>query len=131
MFKNKVEVHFSWCVEILLKPPVRLESVLSLELGDVVQEDEGQHGVWGDSDVVGREALVEGERSTLGHGLGSAVHGTRVWHGAIWQRLHFLDLRLDEIKRQGEGRGEESGDGAGSEDLRGTGDSHAVQVPAE
>ena len=60
---------------------------------DVVKEDERQHGVGGNTNVVRGEALVEGKGPSLSHGLGDAIQGILVREGAVGPRLLLLDLR--------------------------------------
>ena len=82
---------------------------------DLVEDDEGEHGVGGDADVVGGEAGVELERSAGGHGLGAAVSEALEGKGAVGEGLLLLELSLDVIEGEGEERGEETGDGGGAD----------------
>lgn len=69
-------------------------------------------------DAVGGKAGVELEGSLVGEGFDGAVQGPLVGQRAIWQRLHLLNARLHEVKRQRAGGREEAGDGRASEHHR-------------
>merc|ERR1719359_917192 len=85
---------------------------------EIVGNDQSDHRMRCDSDIVSREATVEPQRALLPHHLPKAVKHALVRQLAIRALGLLLQTRLDEIKRKREERGEEAGNSTRRQGLR-------------
>mmetsp|Transcript_11 Transcript_11/g.31 ORF Transcript_11/g.31 Transcript_11/m.31 type:complete len:318 (+) Transcript_11:155-1108(+) len=89
---------------------------------DLVEDDQREHSVGRNADVVGGETGVELERSARRHGLHAAVAEALERQRAVGEGLLLLELGLDVVEGEGEEGREEPGDGGRAEGGRETGD---------
>ena len=88
--------------------------VLSEELVQLFQEDEGENGVRSETEEVGRESLPESEESLLTDELLDAIHAAAVLATPTRDndpspKLHHLETRLDDINGERDDGAEETG----------------------
>ena len=89
-----------------ISPHRRSHAQILLRGVDLIEDDEGEHGVGRDADVIGGEPGVKLERAAGRHRLPAAVQETLERHGSVRKRLLLLKLGLDVIEGEGEERSE-------------------------
>ena len=107
-------VHTRFDLEATALGVLDAENVDLVEPVHLLEEDEGQHGVRPEAEVVGGEALPQAEEALVPGHLDDDVDGALVLGLAVHD-LHALDPRLGDVHRHRGDGGDQPGEHGGQE----------------